>query len=237
MRAVGLSLLVLLCLSCVLSSSIAQTCSFAGLDVSSLSGKSLVGVFGGLPYTVNPCSTVSGVTGISCSGQACQGNVVLSRYSTAANANISWTVADNGLVQRSQNGDLCGGNGPQQTTLRFVCNAAATTAYISDVESLTSCHFYIVIQTSLVCTAPSNLRAVGSTYVSDLCGGGAWPLTQLLPNDISFSPDNNSTFVFVNPCGTVQSAFCDNAPNPDVGLPGLPAALHLLDQRVPDRHL
>ena len=108
----------------------------------------------------------------------------------------------------------CGGDGPRQNTLRFVCNAAATTAYISDVEELTTCHYYVIVQTSLVCTPPTSLRSVGSTYVSDVCGGGAWPLAQLLPNDIQFSPDNNATQVFINPCFSVQSPNCANAPQP-----------------------
>ena len=213
MRAVYLSLLFVLCVSCLLSLSAAQ-CGVGSLSVAGLTGRTLTGVFNNYPYTVNPCSVVSGVQGIVCTGQVCQGNIVLSRYSTAATANVTWMAADNGLVQFSQNGDMCGGDGPRQNTLRFVCNAAATTAYISDVEELSTCHYYIVIQTSLVCTPPSSLKSVGSSYVSDLCGGGAWPLAQLLPTDISFSPDNNVTFVYVNPCFTVQTPYCSQAPNP-----------------------
>ena len=209
-------LLSMLALSCLLSVCAGQSssCGFNGLDVSSLSGRTLVGVFSGSPYTVNPCSVVSGVPGIACAGQVCLGNTVLSRYSTAASANITWVAADNGLVQLSQNGDLCGGDGPRQNTLRFVCNAAATTAYISDVEQLTTCHYYVIVQTSFVCTQPTSLKSVGSTYVSDLCGAGAWPLSQLLPEDISFSPDNNVTQVYINPCFTVQSPNCAQAANP-----------------------
>ena len=214
MRAIGFSLLVLLSLSCLFSFSAAQ-CSFNGLDVSSLSGRTLSGVFNGYPYLVNPCSSVSGVPGITCTAQACQGNIVLSKYSTSASANITWVAADNGLVQLSQNGDLCsGGDGPRENTIRLVCNAAATTAYLSDVEELSTCHYYMIIQTSLVCTPPAALKSVGSTYVSDLCGGGAYPLSELLPNDISFSPDGNQTQVYINPCFTVQSTNCANAPNP-----------------------
>lgn len=214
MRAAGLSLWLLLAVTCCLLPLSSAQCSFNGLDVSALSGKTLVAVFNGYPYLVNPCSVASGITGISCAGQVCQGNVVVSRYSTDPSANITWLAADNGLVQMSQNGDSCGSNGLRQNTLRFVCNAAATTAYISDVQELNTCHYYVIVQTSLVCTPPAGLKSVGSTYVSDLCGGGAWPLSQLLPNDITFSPDNNVTQVYINPCGNVQSQNCVNAPNP-----------------------
>ena len=96
---------LLLCVSSLLSLCAAQ-CSFGTLDVSALSGTTLTGVFGGYPYTVNPCGTVSGVPGINCAGQVCQGNTVLSRYSTAPSANITYLAADNGLVQLSQNGDM-----------------------------------------------------------------------------------------------------------------------------------
>ena len=210
LRALPL-LLLLSSLSSLISLSTAQTCGGAGFDVSALTGRTLTGSFGGLPWTVNPCGQVSGVPGISCPAQVCQANTRVSTYSPA---NITWTAADNGLVQFSQNGDSCGGYGLRQNTLRFVCNPQATTAYISDAQELPTCHYLVLIQTALVCTPPASLKAVGSPYVSDLCGGGIFPLSQSLSEDISFSPDNNVTQVYVNPCNTVQSPNCAGAPYP-----------------------
>ena len=129
-------LFLLLSLSSLLPLLTAQTCGGAGFDISALRGKTLVAVINGYPWTVNPCGSVSGVPGITCTAQTCQGNTVVSTYNPA---NITWTAADNGLVQRSQNGDVCGGDGRRQNTLRFVCNPSASSAYISDAQEMPTC--------------------------------------------------------------------------------------------------
>ena len=227
MGLVSLVVVALLSLSTLFSLASAQ-CSGAGFDVSGLTGRTLTYNFGGYPWTVNPCGQVSGVPGITCGAQVCQGNVKVSTFSPAA---VQWVAADNGLVQISQNGDLCGGDGPRQSTLRFVCNAAATTAYISDAQELPTCHYLLVVQTSLVCT-PKASTAIGSTFVSDLCGGGVYPLAQALSEDVVFSPDNNATQVFINVCDRTSSIACTPRAAAGQRVPGLRALPRQLHQRV-----
>ena len=135
MSVSSILVLVLLSLSSLVSLVSAQ-CGGAGYDVSALSGKTLTFTNGNAPWTINPCGVVSGVPGITCGAQACRGNTRLSTYSQGA---VQWIAADNGVVQLSQTGDLCGTTGPTQSTIRFVCNPSASQAFISDANSQVHC--------------------------------------------------------------------------------------------------
>ena len=198
-----------------------STCKGAGYDLSqSVAGVEMsITLSGGTVYTVNPCSNVSGTYSLTygCGGQVCQTGYPLSYFDSTA----QWTPADNGVVQISQTGVLCGTGANRWTVLRFVCSPLTATPYISDAGEEPACHYYITIQTNAVCTQPAGYNAIGSTYVSDQCGGGAYDLAMITDNDITY-PEGSPppyAYVFFSPCGSVKNASCGSISGPlDVSL-------------------
>ena len=159
-------------------------------------------------YYVSPCANVLASNTGGCSAQACQGGTPLSEYDPAV---AVWTLTDTGVMQQIQNGQGCGGNGPRQSTLRFICNATATTPFILTEYEGPTCHYTLDIATSAACgvTVP---RSVGTTWASDLCGGGAYNLNLVSPgNDITYFDSQGPGYVFINPCGIVYNASCAGA--------------------------
>ena len=177
------------------------TCGGAGVNLNSIAGVQLV--YPG--YYVAPCANVLTSASGGCSGQACQGNLEVSFYDPAV---AVWTLADNGVVQQIQDGRAiyCNANSPRQTTLRFICNATATTPFILTVQESVQCHYDIAIMTSAACgyTVP---KTVGTTWISDQCGGGAYNLNLVSPG-VDIQTMDGGNFVFINPCGTVYNASC-----------------------------
>ena len=204
-----------------------STCAGAGYDLS----KSVAGVqmsytvSGGPTYVINTCGEASGPVTLGCTGQVCQTGFNLSYFDDT----VQWYAADNGVLQISQTGQLCG-NADRWVVLRFVCSILATTPYISDAGEEPSCHYYVTVQTNAVCTQPAAYNAVGSTYVSDLCGGGAYDLALITDNDIVYAegdPSNPYAFVFFSPCGSVKNASCGSISGPlDVSLCEASVTLH-----------
>ena len=199
-----------------------STCTGAGYDLSkTVAGVQMTTVLSdGTRYTINPCSQVAGPYALTygCTAQVCQTGYNLSTFDNT----VQWYPADNGVVQISQSGQLCGTGANRWSEIRFVCSPTTTVPYISDAGQEPSCHYYITVQTNAVCTQPLGYNAIGNTYVSDLCGGGAYDLALITDNDIAY-PEVNSNglyaFVFFSPCGMVKNASCGSISGPlDVSL-------------------
>jgi len=187
-----------------------QPCGYGPINLSGLVGTTVSGSYNGATYYAAPCSTVHASQTGGCTGQVCQSGYPQSYYDPL---NTVWTLSDTGLVQFNQDGVFCGTSFARATSIRYVCNAGATTPYMSYAVEDPVCHFTIVIQTSLACnqttlTNPTVSRAVGSSWVSDLCGGGAYLLNAVSPNTDIYYDIGDGSVVFINPCGAVRNSTC-----------------------------
>ena len=187
------------------------TCGTSVYNLNSLVGTVLTySANSATTYYVNPCGQVNVPDAYGCTGQVCQNGYILSYYTPSA---TTWIPADNGVVALTQDGQICYNGVPRTTYIRYICSAAATTPVIVSASEAQDggslCRFTIEIQTSLVCgITPSH--AVGSTFYSDACGGGAYDLRQVaLSQDIVTVVDGGN-FVFINPCGPVRNNTCNN---------------------------
>ena len=82
-------------------------CGGAGVDLtSSLGGTTLSATVGSYYWSVAPCGNVSNPLYPGCTGQACQSSSTISNYDAAA---AQYYLADNGLIQQTQNGAVCNG--------------------------------------------------------------------------------------------------------------------------------
>jgi len=108
----------------------------------------------------------------------------------------------------TSDGQQCLNLGPRTTTLRYICNNTAVTPFISAYGEEPQCRYTIEIQTSAVCNVQPS-HAVGTSYVSDQCGGGMWDLTPLSNSDIVAFVDQQA-YLFINPCGVVKNVSCNN---------------------------
>lgn len=191
--------------SAVCGTAFTHSCSFLGTDFTSLFGGKTFGYYDGSYYwSVAPCGVVNDVFFPSCLGQICQSGYAAAYYNLAAATTI---VADNGFVALQQNGDSCGGDGLRETAMRFVCDPTASVPFVSNAFENPTCHYIVYIRTAAACGFTVS-HTVGSTWVSDQCGGGAYPLYDIF-NDLSF-PASGPSYVFINPCNTVQNLSCSN---------------------------
>ena len=185
-----------------------QTCGTSTYDLSSLIGQTLsyYDPSTGFTYWLAPCGLVDAADASGCVGQACvSGGVTLSTYAPSL---TQWIPADNGVVAWTQDGVLCGDLGYRTTQIRYICNSSAVVPVIVSAGEQPECRYTIEIATSLVCAiTPSH--AIGSSFISDLCGAGAYDLTPLSAQDISAVVDSTS-YLFINPCGQVKNASCNN---------------------------
>ena len=152
-------------------------------------------------FSAAPCSTVHASQTSGCTGQVCQTGYPLSYYDPL---NTQWTLSDTGLVQFNQDGVYCGTSFARATTIRYVCNAAAITPSMSNAVEDPECHYTIVIQTALACnqttmTNPTVPRTVGTTWASDLCGGGAYLLDAVSPGVDIYYVVGDGSVLFINP--------------------------------------
>ena len=189
------------------------TCKANGYDLTSIASTTISAYIDNIYWSVSACGNVSAPLYPACQGQICQGGTTVSSYDPAA---VVWTNADNGLVQQIQNGDSCGGDGYREGSLRFVCNAAATTPILTQAGEEPTCHYTLIVQTAAVCPATTAFKTTPNTpWISDLCGGGAYDLTQLGYNDIVY-PEANSggiyAYVFFNPVSQSASSLCAAQP-------------------------
>ena len=184
-----------------------RTCGTSVYNLTSLVGNVISYVdAAGVQYWVAPCGQVDVVEAAGCTGQVCQNGYILSYYTPSV---TTWIPADNGVLAVTADGQSCGSYGPRVTTIRYTCNATATTPIISSVGEAPACKYTIVVQTSAVCGIVPN-HGLGSTFASDSCGGGAYDLTQLAPTTDIVGVVDGGNFVFINPCGAVRNASCNN---------------------------
>ena len=201
----------------VVTPPVVQSCQFGSFDLSSVTSQDLLWNGNGYWWAIRPCGTVQ-TTGF-CAGQFCQGLTTISLWNGTALANYASTGTDNtpiwayvtsnsqvGVAQIIQDGTSCGGNvGSRQGVIYFLCNAAATTPYISSVIEADNapCHYTAIIQTSAVCGVTSSvMQAVGSSVVSTQCGGGIYNLSNLAADITGSSGGYN---YYINICGVVQN--------------------------------
>ena len=215
------------------------TCGALGYDLSSLAGTDLsyTGMNGGTTYTywIRPCGIVN-QTGycLDQPGQFCQGNSTISTWNYTSVSSIHnsiggigngplWaqvtTNGQSGVAQMLQDGSMCDTiTADNQGTIEFLCNATATTAFISSIIETTTCHFQAIIQTSLVCpTAALGIsKAPGSAIISSECGGGIYDISSLSAQDLQFN--NISTYNWtISICGTVTSInLCNSTINTSI---------------------
>lgn len=192
-------------------------CGGAGYDLSNTVAGVQLSINVGYIYVINTCGSVRGAASDGCNAQVCQFNYNLSYYDATA----QWYAADNGVVQITQTGQTCGGAN-RWTVLRFVCNPLASVPYMTDAGEEPGCHYYFIVHTNAVCAQPAAYNAIGNTYVSDLCGGGAYNLALITDNDIAYAegdPNAPYAYVFFSPCGSVKNASCGSVGGPlDVSL-------------------
>ena len=187
-------------------------CGAFGINLSGLVGTTLGPVNG---YYVAPCSSVHASATYGCTGQVCQYGYPQSYYSPAA---TTWTQSDTGLVQFSQDGVYCGTSFARATTINYICTPSATTPYLGNAVEDPECHFTLPVYTALACNPATQAayavpRVTGTSWVSQLCGGGAYLLTGVSPNvDITYTAPDGSV-LYINPCGAVRQPNC-SAINP-----------------------
>ena len=185
---------------------ISRSCGTATYNLSSLIGQQL-SIYDGTQYTyyLSPCGQVDVEDAGGCVGQVCQNQYTLSQYSPSL---TTYVPADNGVLAITADGQFCSNIGPRQTTIRYICNSGASTPFISQWSEEPACRYTLEVQTTAVCNIQPS-HAVGTSYVSDLCGGGMWDLTPLSKSDIVAFVDNQA-YLFINPCGTVKNNTCNN---------------------------
>ena len=201
----------------------AQNCTYGPYNLNSITGTDLIWYGNNYWWAIRPCGTVQ-TTGF-CAGQFCQGATTVSLWNGTAVANYAATGTDNtpiwasvtyrnqsGVAQIIQDGISCGGNvGSRQGAIYFICNATATTPFISTVFEGIICHYTAVIQTSAVCGVTAGaLQVPGSAFISDQCGGTIYNLSALASTDITgtsgpTTADDTVYNWFINPCGVVRN--------------------------------
>ena len=187
-----------------------QPCGYGPINLSGLVGTTVTGTYAGATYFAAPCSTVHASQTSGCTGQVCESGYPMSYYNPL---NTQWTQSDTGLVQFNQDGVYCGTSFARATTIRYVCDASATTPVLSYAVEDPVCHYTVVISTSLACNQstlsnPTLPRTIGSTWASDLCGGGAYLLNAVSPTADIYYDVGDGSVLFINPCGAVHNSTC-----------------------------
>ena len=225
------SVLVFLALLAVVAVQTVENCIHAGYDLSSLTGSDLLYTAKANPYgagptyswAIRPCGAVT--TAGFCldqPGEFCQGNVTVSVASNQSTALWGQTsvLGQVGVAQYLEDGTVCpSGVYPsqyRQGTIVYLCNATATTPFISSVTIAqeTSCHYQAIIQAAALCpqVPPSGVSsALGTSVISPLCGGGIYDLSRIDYVDI-VGVAGNATW-FIHPCGALatQPNGCNNS--------------------------
>ena len=209
-----------------------KECYHQGYNLTELTGRDLYYTDGTSNYVIHPCGAVTDpaycedLFGVS-PGEFCDGyyTISISKASNAidlaVNRGALWAQFDYdgevGVAQFLQDGTYCDAiQADREGTIEYVCNATATTPFISAVTEESLCHFRAVIQTAVIC-AQLPLTGVsmtaGTNIVSPVCGGGIYDLSALTGVDI-VSPLIVDTLASVNytylvrVCGTLSSTQC-----------------------------
>ena len=224
--------IAVLLLAALFGSAAAQTtsCVNAGYDLTSITGQDLfingTGKAAGVSDTlyqwaVRPCGYVS--TPVFCTdmaGEFCQGGTTVSTMNvsgTGVGSGAIWGQiqlnGQYGVAQFLQDGTSCGSDvGDREGTIVYLCNATATTPYISSLLELSTCNYQVVIQTAAICSQrPSTgfSTSVGTTIISNSCGGGIYDLSSINGADIIGTAGGNTWAI--RPCGNVAVQNCSGA--------------------------
>jgi len=220
-----------LLLAALFGSSAAQTtsCVNAGYDLTSITGSDLFiynatgntqGTGTQYNWAIRPCGTVT-TPGYCTSqpGEFCQGGTTVSSMNVSGSGVLSGAIwgqiqlnGQNGVAQFLQDCTNCGTVGDREGTIVYLCNSTATTPFISSLLELSPCNYQAVIQTSAICCqVPSTgvSTTVGTTVISQQCGGGVYDLTSINNADIIATlPDNTWA---IRPCGNVAVQNCSGS--------------------------
>ena len=194
------------------------TCYGAGFDVSASNIDMFYQQYGGYTYYVHPCGNFQNkmpcAAGVSMCQAANDGSgsaYVASRWNASA---PSWLQMPNGVQMTIATGDGCGSTAQARYAVyNFVCDTSATTPQLSYVYEIEECHYEAYIATVQACTYYSGLIAskanVGSTFLSNTCGGGVYPLGPISSTELYQNASASSPFSYVvRPCGNVQNPSC-----------------------------
>ena len=190
-------------------------CGGAGYDLSSISTSDLQYITStGAVVEINVCRPLS--TGV-CGGANrnvtfCYGSSPVA-YAQPGVSVIAWsTLAGGGIQSSTLNGYVCTTSGavtgPASANIQYVCNATATTPYISAV-TVSGCSYAAVVQTSAVCgtaALAASPAAIGLPFTSNVCGGGVYNLSTLDSTDFNFT-SGGSPFWY-RPCSAVTTSTC-----------------------------
>ena len=177
-------------------------CVQQGYNLTSLTGQDLFYTGAGYTWAIRPCGVVSS-TGFCTQqpGEFCQGASTISSVNSTAygvpSSDVLWGQVQiggqYGVAQALQDGTECYLTSTTPIGFRagyiaYVCNATATTAFISSIVEVSTCHYTAVVQTQVVCPqVPSTgfSTAVGTTIISTQCGGGVYDLSRINGADIA----------------------------------------------------
>ena len=207
-------------------------CYFQGYNLTALTGADLYFPGNGLTWAIHPCGVVTDPSLCSDTpggGEFCQGAITVSIMNVSnavdpPNRGALWAQleidGEFGVTQFLQDGTYCGDIlADREGTIVYVCNATATTPFISSVAELTECHYQAIIQTSLLCPQVPSAgisTAVGTNILSSQCGGGIYDLSSLSAADITSSSlydsvaNDNYTYV-VRLCGLTDTSPCSGS--------------------------
>ncbi len=194
-------------------------CGGAGYDLTSISGSDLqYTTSANVVVELNVCRPLA--TG-ACSGPNknitfCY-NGVAAAWSQPGVEVVAWSALAGGIQSTTQNGAACSvasGTTIITATVQYMCNATATTPYISNVV-VGSCAYTAVVQTSLVCASPLAVTTPGLPYVSNVCGGGAYNLSTLDSTDFQFTVVGADAGTYwYRPCSNVSTSTCSGSTSP-----------------------
>ena len=243
--AFGWCVAVLLCLSLRSTTAQLTQCFYQGYNLTALTGSDLYYDDGADVWAIHPCGVVTNssfCTDTPGGGEFCQGNITLSTMNVSAavyppNRGALWAQLEingqYGVTQFLQDGTYCNAiQADREGTIIYVCNATATTPYISNITSQFECHYQAIIQTAIICPQlPPNgfSTSNGTNFLSAQCGAGIYNLSVLGGMDIVSAPLYDTVvdglFVYVirvcntsavSQCGGVSSV-CQYTPNSDTG--------------------
>ena len=231
-RTVRSLCLALLCWCVTPTTAQLTECYHEGYNLTALTGADLFYTSNHTVWAIHPCGVV--VDPWFCLdtffggavGEWCRGNTTISIANPSdtfffppIDRDALWAQVDvdgqYGVAKFIQDGSYCLDIAADRAaSIVYLCNATATTPYISSITQPTRCHYQAVIQTAVVCAqvpASSLSTAVGTSRVSAECGGGIYDLSGLSASDLLSPPVPGSNYTYVvRVCGSASSTDCSD---------------------------
>jgi len=126
-----------------------------------------------------------------------------------ASTSLTWVAIPGGVSYSIQDGDFCGAsNFRREVTVKFMCDASATTARIDSVVEVELCWYTVTMRTNRACNpiGPTGSNQVGSSFLSAQCGAGVYDLTTLSSADLMWRDSDYDWTVRM--CGQVTNPNC-----------------------------